>query len=58
MGYLFDARCARPYDDKSHDENGGVELIDGAAPWIQQEQPAQLGALLLDFVKEDGGKVS
>ncbi|SCB27523.1 Pimeloyl-ACP methyl ester carboxylesterase [Rhizobium hainanense] len=27
----------------------GVELIDGAGHWIQQEQPARLGKLLLDF---------
>ena len=33
----------------------GVELIDGAGHWIQQEQPVRLGALLLDFIKEVGG---
>jgi pimeloyl-ACP methyl ester carboxylesterase len=32
----------------------GVELIDGAGHWIQQEQPARLGALLLAFMKEAG----
>jgi pimeloyl-ACP methyl ester carboxylesterase len=33
----------------------GIELIDDAGHWIQQEQPARLGALLLDFVKDVGG---
>ncbi|WP_168598878.1 alpha/beta hydrolase [Rhizobium sp. SG570] len=33
----------------------GVELIDGAGHWIQQEQPARLGALLLNFAKDVGG---
>lgn len=32
----------------------GIELIDGAGHWIQQEQPARLGALLLAFVKDAG----
>lgn len=27
----------------------GIEIIDGAGHWIQQEKPAQLGRLLLDF---------
>lgn len=31
---------------------GGIELIDGAGHWIQQEQPARLGARLLAFMKE------
>ncbi len=30
----------------------GIELIDGAGHWIQQEQPARLGSLLLAFAKE------
>lgn len=30
----------------------GVELIEGAGHWIQQEQPVRLGELLLDFAKE------
>jgi pimeloyl-ACP methyl ester carboxylesterase len=30
----------------------GIELIDGAGHWIQQEQPARLGTLLLAFMKE------
>lgn len=34
---------------------GGIELIDGAGHWIQQEQPARLGALLLAFIKEVDG---
>lgn len=33
----------------------GVELIDGAGHWIQQEQPDRLGALLLAFAKEAVG---
>jgi pimeloyl-ACP methyl ester carboxylesterase len=33
----------------------GVELIDGAGHWIQQEQPVRLGTLLLAFIKEVGG---
>ena len=32
----------------------GVELIDGAGHWIQQEQPVRLSTLLLAFVKEVG----
>lgn len=32
-----------------------IELIDGAGHWIQQEQPARLGTLLLAFIKEVGG---
>jgi pimeloyl-ACP methyl ester carboxylesterase len=32
----------------------GIELIDGAGHWIQQEQPARLGALLLAFIKGAG----
>ena len=33
----------------------GIEMIDGAGHWIQQEQPARLGAVLLAFMKEAGG---
>ncbi|WP_245502489.1 alpha/beta fold hydrolase [Bradyrhizobium betae] len=33
---------------------GGIELIDGAGHWIQQEQPVRLGALLLAFIEEVG----
>ncbi|WP_456857735.1 alpha/beta fold hydrolase [Bradyrhizobium sp. USDA 4515] len=33
----------------------GVELIDGAGHWIQQEQPVRLSELLLAFVKDIGG---
>ena len=33
---------------------GGIELIDGAGHWIQQEQPVRLSELLLAFVKEVG----
>jgi pimeloyl-ACP methyl ester carboxylesterase len=31
---------------------GDIQLIDGAGHWIQQEQPARLGALLIAFAKE------
>ncbi|WP_354043241.1 alpha/beta fold hydrolase [Devosia sp. UYZn731] len=31
-----------------------IEMIDGAGHWIQQERPAQLAALLIDFAKEAG----
>ncbi|MBC9878024.1 alpha/beta hydrolase [Bradyrhizobium sp. INPA01-394B] len=34
---------------------GGIELIDGAGHWIQQEQPHRLGMLLLAFIKGTGG---
>ncbi|MDS0857120.1 alpha/beta hydrolase [Burkholderia pseudomultivorans] len=30
----------------------GIELIDGAGHWIQQEQPDKLGALLLAFMRQ------
>ena len=33
----------------------GVEMIDGAGHWIQQEQPVRLSTLLLAFIKEVGG---
>jgi len=33
---------------------GDIELIDGAGHWLQQEQPARLGASLLAFAKEVG----
>ncbi len=33
----------------------GIDLIDGAGHWIQQEQPVQLSTLLLDFIAEVGG---
>ncbi len=32
----------------------GVEMIDGAGHWIQQEQPARLAAVLLAFMREAG----
>ena len=34
---------------------GGIEMIDGAGHWIQQEQPARLGAILLAFARQAGG---
>jgi len=33
---------------------GGIELIEGAGHWIQQEQPVRLGELLITFIKEVG----
>ncbi|WP_224038891.1 alpha/beta fold hydrolase [Paraburkholderia unamae] len=33
----------------------GIEMIDGAGHWIQQEQPVRLSEFLLAFVKEAGG---
>jgi pimeloyl-ACP methyl ester carboxylesterase len=32
----------------------GIEMIDGAGHWIQQEQPARLAATLLAFMQEAG----
>ncbi len=32
----------------------GVEMIEGAGHWIQQEQPARLAAVLLAFMREAG----
>jgi pimeloyl-ACP methyl ester carboxylesterase len=40
---------------KATTKMSGIELIDGAGHWIQQEQPARLGTLLLAFMKEVGG---
>jgi pimeloyl-ACP methyl ester carboxylesterase len=34
---------------------GGIELIDGAGHWVQQEQPVRLSTLLLAFSKEVSG---
>jgi pimeloyl-ACP methyl ester carboxylesterase len=31
----------------------GVRLVEGAGHWVQQEQPAALAALLLDFLKRN-----
>jgi pimeloyl-ACP methyl ester carboxylesterase len=30
----------------------GTHLVDGAGHWVQQEQPGQVSALLLDFLRE------
>jgi pimeloyl-ACP methyl ester carboxylesterase len=32
----------------------GCHLIDGAGHWVQQEQPARVGELLLDFLAKQG----
>jgi len=40
---------------KATTKMSGIELIDEAGHWIQQEQPARLAALLLAFSKEAGG---
>ncbi|WP_198960971.1 alpha/beta hydrolase [Bradyrhizobium sp. UFLA03-84] len=37
---------------------GGIELIDGAGHWIQQEQPVRLSKLLLAFTGEVRGSGS
>lgn len=36
----------------------GIELIEGAGHWIQQEQPQRLSALLLSFAKQVNGSAS
>lgn len=33
-----------------------IEMIDGAGHWIQQERPARLGAVLLAFAHQTGGR--
>jgi pimeloyl-ACP methyl ester carboxylesterase len=30
----------------------GCHLVDGAGHWVQQEQPADVGRLLLQFLKQ------
>jgi hypothetical protein len=30
----------------------GLELVDGAGHWVQQEQPAKVSELLLCFLRE------
>jgi pimeloyl-ACP methyl ester carboxylesterase len=35
----------------------GIEMIESAGHWIQQEQPVRLSTLLLAFIKEVGGAV-
>ncbi len=40
---------------KAATKMAGIELIDGAGHWIQQEQPGRLSELLLAFMKEAGG---
>lgn len=39
---------------KATSRMSGVEMIEDAGHWIQQEQPARLGALLLAFIKDVG----
>ena len=34
----------------------GCHLVDGAGHWVQQEQPAEVSRLLLDFLKKAGAK--
>jgi pimeloyl-ACP methyl ester carboxylesterase len=34
----------------------GVHLVDGAGHWVQQEQPVEVSRLLVQFVKENGGR--
>jgi len=40
---------------KSTTKLTGIEMIDGAGHWIQQEQPARLSERLLAFARETGG---
>ena len=40
---------------KATTKMSGIELIDGAGHWIQQEQPARLSEILLAFASEVGG---
>ena len=40
---------------KAATRRSGIELIDGAGHWIQQEQPVRLSELLLAFTKEVDG---
>ena len=35
----------------------GCHLIDGAGHWVQQEQPAEVSRLLLEFLQEGAGQV-
>jgi pimeloyl-ACP methyl ester carboxylesterase len=35
----------------------GCHLVDGAGHWVQQEQPAEVGRLLLDFLAKSRGVV-
>lgn len=37
---------------KATTKMAGIELIDGAGHWIQQEKPVQLAKLLLTFIKD------
>ncbi len=39
---------------KAATKMAGIELIDGAGHWIQQEQPARLSELLVAFAKNSG----
>jgi pimeloyl-ACP methyl ester carboxylesterase len=34
----------------------GCDLVDGAGHWVQQEQPAQVARLLLQFVAQAAGR--
>jgi pimeloyl-ACP methyl ester carboxylesterase len=34
----------------------GCHLVDGAGHWVQQEQPAQVARLLLQFVAQVAGR--
>jgi pimeloyl-ACP methyl ester carboxylesterase len=33
----------------------GCHLLDGAGHWVQQEQPAAVSSLLIDFLRQAGG---
>jgi pimeloyl-ACP methyl ester carboxylesterase len=32
----------------------GCHLVDGAGHWVQQEQPAEVSRLLLEFLRQAG----
>jgi pimeloyl-ACP methyl ester carboxylesterase len=34
---------------------GGVQFVDGAGHWVQQEQPERVSALIVDFLKRHSG---
>jgi pimeloyl-ACP methyl ester carboxylesterase len=36
----------------------GCHLVDGAGHWVQQEQPAEVSRLLLQFLQQDTGRSS